>query len=71
MHSLSSLIIVFGFVFVVGLSLVKLTWDLSQVSVHDSPAIPETPGKPASTEEPRTKAIESYESSPAELSDAQ
>jgi hypothetical protein len=71
MHFLTSLIIVFGFVFVVCLSLVKLTWDLSQVSVHESPAIPETPRKPSSAEEPRTTATASYESSPAELSDVQ
>ena len=71
MHFLSSLIMVAGFVSVVCLSLVKLTWDLSQVSAHESPAIPETPGKPAGTDVPRAKAIESYESSPAELSDTQ
>jgi len=70
-HFLTSLIMVAGFVSAVCLSLVKLTWDLSQVSVHESPAIPETPGKPASTEKPHAMAIESYESSPAELSDTQ
>jgi len=69
MHFLTSLTIVFGFVFVVCLSLVKLTWDLSQASAHESPAILETPGKPASAEEPPTKVTESYESSPMELSD--
>ena len=71
MHFLTSLIIFFGFVSLVCLSLVKLSWDLSQVRVHEPPAIPETPRKPASTEAPRAKAIESYESSPAELSDTQ
>ena len=45
MHFLASLLIVAGFVFVVCLGLVKLTWELSQVSVHESPAIPETPDK--------------------------
>jgi hypothetical protein len=71
MHFLTSVIIVFGFAFVVCLSLVKLIWDLSQVSVHESPAILETPGKPASTEEPPAKATKPYESSPTELSDTQ
>jgi hypothetical protein len=52
MHFLASLIIVFGIVFVVCLSLVKLTGDLSQARVHESPAILETPGKAASAEEP-------------------
>jgi hypothetical protein len=71
MNVLVSLIIVFGFVSVVCLSLVKLTWDLSQVSGDESPAIPETPAKPACAGGPRARATESYESSPAELSDAQ
>ena len=46
---LMSLIIAIGFATVVCLVLVKLTWDLSQMSAHEAP--------------------ESYESSPAELSD--
>jgi hypothetical protein len=71
MHFLISLITVAGFVSIVCLSLVKLSWDLSQVSVHESPAIPETPSKPARTEVPRAEVIESYESSPAILSDTQ
>ena len=70
MHFLASLLIVAGFVFVVCLGLVKLTWELSQVSVHESPAIPETPGKPERSEELRA-TTQSYESSPTELSDAQ
>jgi hypothetical protein len=70
MHFLASLLIVAGFAFVVCLGLVKLAWELSQVSVHESPAIPETPGKPERSEElPAT--TQSYESSPTELSDAQ
>jgi hypothetical protein len=71
MHFLASLFIVVGFVFVVCLGLVKLTWELSQVSVHESPASLETPSIPASAEELPAKATESYESSPTELSDAQ
>jgi hypothetical protein len=71
MHFLISLIMVAGCVFLVCLSLVKLAWDLWKASVHESPAILETPSNPASTGEPRAKATESYESSPAALSDAQ
>jgi hypothetical protein len=59
-HFPTSLIIVAGFVFVDCLSLVKLTWELSQAGVHESPAILETPGNPAT---------ELYESSSTELSD--
>lgn len=69
MHFLTSLITVAGFVFVACLSLLKLAWELSQVSVHESPEIPETRSRPASAEEPRAKATESYEWRPAELSD--
>jgi hypothetical protein len=68
MHFLTSLIMVFGFVFVVCLGLVKLAWELSQASVHDSPAILETPSRRESSEELPAKATASYESSPPELS---
>ena len=51
MHFLTPLIIVAGFVFVVCLSLVKLTRELSEASIHEPPAIPETPGRRASPEE--------------------
>jgi hypothetical protein len=71
MHFLTSLVIVFGFVFVVCLGLVKLALELWQVSVHDSPAILETPGRPESSEDLPVNATELYESSPPELSDAQ
>jgi hypothetical protein len=71
MHFLISLIIVFGFSFVVCLCLVKLTWDLFHVSVHESPEILETPGRPATAEEQPAKATEWFESSPTELSDTQ
>jgi hypothetical protein len=37
MHFLTSPIIVAGFVFVICLSLVKLIWDLSQMSIHEAP----------------------------------
>ena len=68
MHFLISLIIVLALVSAV-LSLVKLTSDLSQAGVHESPAILETPGNPASAQDSRAKATEAYESSRAELSD--
>jgi hypothetical protein len=69
MHFL--LIIFAGFMFVVCLCLAKLTWELSQVSVHESPAISETPCNPASAEEPPGKATESHELSSMELSRTQ
>jgi hypothetical protein len=43
---MTSLIIVFGFAFLVCLGLVKMIRDLSQLSVHASPAILEMPDKP-------------------------
>jgi hypothetical protein len=58
------MIIVFGFVFVVCLGLVRLAWELSQASAHDSPAILETPRRERSQELP-AKAAESYESKKA------
>jgi hypothetical protein len=59
MDFLTSLIMVLGFALVICLGVVKITWDLSQLSVHDSPSIPEAPAK----------ASESYQSRPTELSD--
>jgi hypothetical protein len=63
MNFLTSLITVASFALVVCLCLVKLAWDLSQVRVHASPAILETPNKRASAEEPPAKETESYGSS--------
>jgi hypothetical protein len=71
MHFLTSLFLVGGCVFVVCLGLVTLAWELSQVSVHESPAILETPNRPESSEEMPAKSTESYVSSPTELNDAQ
>lgn len=71
MHFLTSLFIVFGFAFIICLGLVKMIWDLSQVSVHDSPSVLETHGKLASAEQAPAKATDPYELSPAELSDTQ
>jgi hypothetical protein len=69
MHFLTALTMIFGIVSVVCLGLVKLTWELSRESVHESPAIPETPDEPATVQVSSAKATESYESSPMELSD--
>jgi len=67
MHFLTSLIILIGFAFVVYVGLVKVIWDLSQLSFHDSPVIREAPGELEAAQD--AKALESYESSPTELSD--
>ena len=67
MHFLTSLITLIGFAFVVCLGLVEIIWDLSQLSFHESPVIRETPSGLAAAED--AKAVESYESSPTELSD--
>jgi hypothetical protein len=42
MHLLVSLIVVAGFVFVICLGLLKLTWDLSEMSVHEVPELRES-----------------------------
>jgi hypothetical protein len=68
---LTSLIVLAGFVFVVCFSLVKLTWDLSRVSGHESPEVLEVLSKPARGKESPAKVTESYESSRTELSDTQ
>jgi hypothetical protein len=68
MGFLTSLILVFGFALVICLGVVKMTWDLSQLSLHDSPAFPETAGESTGTRQPASKATEPYESNPAELS---
>ena len=67
MHFLTFLIILGGFAFVVCVGLVTVIWELSQLSFHESPVIRETPGELAATED--AKEVESYESSPTELSD--
>jgi len=72
MDLLTWLLIVFGFGFAVCLLLlIKMMGDRSQVSVHESLAILETPNKTASGEEPSAKATASHESSPTESSGAQ
>jgi hypothetical protein len=67
MHFLISLIILVGFAFVVYVGLVTAIWELSQLSFHESPVIREAPGELAAAED--AKEVESYESSPTELSD--
>jgi hypothetical protein len=67
MHFLTSLIIVAGFAFVVRAGVAKVIWELSQLSFHESPVIREAPGELAAAE--YAKEVESYESSPTELSD--
>jgi hypothetical protein len=72
MDLLTWLLIIFGFGFAICLlQLIKMIGDLSQVSVHESPAILETPNKTASGEESCEKATASHESSPTELGGAQ
>ena len=67
MHFMTSLIILGGFAFVVCVGLVTVIWELSQLSFHESPVIREAPGELAAAE--YAKEVESYESSPTELSD--
>jgi hypothetical protein len=67
MRFLISLIMLVGFAFIVFGGLVTVIWDLSQLSFHESPVIREGPGELAAAED--AKEVESYESSPTELSD--
>jgi hypothetical protein len=67
---LTWLLMVFGFGFATCLLLLVMTGDLSQASVHEAPAVPETPSKIASAEEHGEKAP-SRESSRTELSNVQ
>jgi hypothetical protein len=67
MHFLTSLIMLIGFAFVIFVGLVTVIWDLSQLSVHESPVIREASGEFAASED--EKAVESHESSPTKLTD--
>ena len=71
MHFLTSLIIVFGFAFVVCVGVVKMVWDLCQLSFHEPPASPETPSKPSGAEELPAEATDSYDLRTAEMRDTQ
>jgi hypothetical protein len=61
MYFLTSLIMVLGFAFVVCLGLVRMIRDLSQLSVHESPVIRETPGNLAAEDDAPPEVIESQD----------
>jgi hypothetical protein len=71
MHYLSLLVIVLVFVFVGCLGLVRLTVDLWQMSVHESPAIQDIPGIPPGAEAPPPGEADSRKLSPTEWSATQ
>jgi hypothetical protein len=71
MHYLSLLVIVLVFVFVGYLGLVKLTVDLWQTSVHESPAIPDISSIVPAAEAPPLGEPDSRELSPTEWSSTQ
>jgi hypothetical protein len=66
MHFLISLITVVGFVFVVCLGLIKMIWDLSELSFHEPPVIRETRRKLATETEVPPKAVEPHEANATE-----
>jgi hypothetical protein len=68
MHFLRPLIIVSGFALVVCFGLLKVIWDLSEMSAHAPPQMPATPnGGTSQAEEGRAIAKAAYESIAAEL----
>jgi hypothetical protein len=69
MYFLTSLIIFVGFAFVVYVGLIKVIWELSQLSFHESPVDREAPSELAAAE--YAKEVESYESNPTEWIDTQ
>jgi hypothetical protein len=69
MYFLTSLIIFVGFAFVVYVGLIKVIWELSQLSVHESPVDRVAPSELAAAE--YAKEVESYESNPTEWIDTQ
>jgi hypothetical protein len=69
MYFLTSLIIFVGFAFVVYVGLIKIIWELSQLSFHESPVDREAPSELAAAE--YAKEVESYESNPTEWIDTQ
>jgi hypothetical protein len=72
MHFLTSLIIFSGFVFLFCLGLIKVIWDLSEMSVHESPHMLATPHSGAGgAEEGHANATAAYESNPTELSETE
>jgi hypothetical protein len=69
MDFLTSLIIVAGFVFVVCLGVVKVIWDLSEMSVHAPPEMLPMPcGEFLEDEQGHANVDELYESIPSGLS---
>jgi hypothetical protein len=72
MHFLTSLIIFSGFALVVFFGLIKVIWDLSEMSVHVSPHMPSTPhSRTSRAEYGHAIAAAAYESNPAELREAE
>ena len=69
MYFLTFLIIFVGFAFVVYVGLIKVIWELSQLSFHESPVDREAPSELAAAE--YAKEVESYESNPTEWIDTQ
>jgi hypothetical protein len=70
MQFLTSLILISGFVFVLCLGLVKMIWDLSEISVHAPPEMLPTPcGETLEADQGHANGTELYESSPSELSE--
>jgi hypothetical protein len=69
MYFLTSLIIFVGFAFVVYVGLIKVIWELSQLSFHESPVDRVAPSELAAAE--YAKEVESYESNPTEWIDTQ
>jgi len=71
-HLLTSLIIISGFVFVFCLGLVKVIWDLSEISAHVPPEMLAMPcGRVLDAEQERANATEIYETGPSELSETE
>jgi hypothetical protein len=71
MHFLTLLILLFGFALVVCLSLIKATLDLSQTSVHESPAFIGPLNSRPRVDVPPAIVAEPFESSPRYLGDEQ
>jgi len=68
-HFLTSLIIISGFVFVFCLGLVKVIWDLSEISAHVPPEMLAMPCGSLDAEQEHANATEIYETGPSELSE--
>ena len=72
MHFLTSLMILSGFASVFCLGLVKVIWDLSEMSVHKSPQMLSTQcGRSSGTEEEHSNANAEYELSPVEMGETE